>query len=186
MAVNIENVRKYLTYGNVYVGCAIPPPNCSLLDYASNGVPSGGTDIGATQGETIFTYTPTFEAIDVDQSVAPIKPYLTSEEMTLSFSMAEPTITRLPIALGTSLYSPTTLHLGGNLTVTGACVCVVAEQPNNKGTYVAAMLYNALGQGISRSFKRGQATIVDVELRAFAMTDDLARLGQYAEGVCGS
>jgi len=195
MAISVDNIKKYISHGEVYVGCAVPPEGTSMFGYASSGVPSGGTHIGATQGETTFTYTPTIEGIEIEQSGVPVAPHIVSEELTITFTCLEPTVSRMQDAFGSGgVWGPTAgtgagdvIRLGGLTDVTGQCVAVIAEQPNNKGKYVGAMIYNAISDGgVTRSFKRGEPAAVEFTLKSFPRTADLNRAdgeqaGQYAQ-----
>lgn len=195
MSVSVENIRKYLQYANVYVGCAVPPPGHSMFEYASAGVPSGGTDIGATQGESTFTYTPTIEGVEIEQSPIPVAPHIASEEATITFTCLEPTASRILDAIGsggvqgtvTGTGAGTVIRMGGLTDVTGQCVALIAEQPNNRGKYVGCMIYNAISDaGLTRPFKRGEASAVEFTMKSFPRTADLDRtegeqLAQYAE-----
>ena len=195
MATNVDNIKKYISHGEIYVGCSVPPEGESLFKYATDGVPSGGTHIGATQGESTFNYTPTIDGIEIEQSGVPVAPHITSEELTLTFTCLEPVIGRMRDAIGSGgSYHPITgtgaghtISIGGLTDVTGQCVAIVAEQPNNKGKYVGAMIYNAISDaGVARSFKRGEPAAVEFTLMSFPNTDHLTRTageqsGQYAE-----
>ncbi len=195
MAITVTNIEKYITFGRVYIGCAVPPPGHSLFEYASGGVPSGGTDVGATQGETIFTYKPTVEGVEIEQSAVPVAAHITAEEATLSFTCTEATASIIKAAIGsggvqgtvTGTGAGTVIRFGGITAVTGQCVAVIGEQQTNRGKYVGGMLYNAINDaGLERPFKRGKETLIKFTFKSFPSTSDLSRaageqVGQWAE-----
>jgi len=192
MPISVSSIEKYINFARVYVGCAVPPPGKSMFTYATNGVPSGGIDVGATQGESKFTYKPTIEGVDVEQAPVEVAPHITKEECTIEFTCLEATAARIKDALGSGAVSgtdgtSTVIRFGGITAVTGQAVALVAEQATNPGKYVGCMIYNAVNDaGLERTFKRGKETLVKFTFKGMPSTADLNRgageiLGQYAE-----
>lgn len=192
MAINTVNIQKYMNYARVYVGCSLPPPGTSFLAYDSLGVPSGGTDVGATQGEAKFTYKATIEGVDIEQSTNPVAPHITTEEATITFTVAEATAANIYAAIGAGgVYGTTatgpTIRFGGITASSGTCVALVGEQATSPGKYYGGMLYTAVNDaGLERTFKKGKESVISFTFKSFPTTTDLGRpageqLGQWAE-----
>jgi len=188
MAVTEANLLRKIKGGNVYTSCTVP--DAYGAPTLTAGVPAGGTDIGATIGETTFTYNATIETVEIEQSTSQIAPHVTQEEASLAFTIAESTAANLKLALsqthiaevvsGTNTYS--VMHLGGNIDVTGNCVAVVAEKANVPGQYYGGMLYNAyISEAVGIIHKRSQVQQIQVTLAGSALLtrSDGDRLGQY-------
>ena len=209
MSVTISNVCQYISHGNVYVGAQIPPDLNSLGQayfLGANGergsltcvagVPSGGTDVGATSGETTYRYNATVEDVDIEQSTTGVCAHVTEEEATLEFTVAEATAQNIKRAMsqgflrdftGPGALTGKVISVGGLTAVTGESICVISEKKEDPGRFVGAMIYNAYNDaGLERSFKKGEATLVSMTFRGLATTATLARsagdrLGQYFE-----
>jgi len=193
MGISITNIEQYIAAGRVYVGAVVPAPLASVGDtLSSDGVPSGGTDVGATSGETVFRYSATVETVDIEQSTFGVAPHVTAEEATLEFTVAEPTAENIKRAIGQGFLRDAAgggkvISMGGLTAITGTSICVVAPLKKTPGKYCGAMLYNAYNDaGLERRFKRGEATLVRMTFRGVATTETLARpegdqLGQYFE-----
>ena len=198
MSLSIQNIEQYIAPGRIYVGAQVPAPLHSLGEPAhlsSSGVPSGGVDVGATQGEAIYRYSATVETVDIEQSTFGVAPHVTAEEATLEFTVAEATAENIKRAIGQTFLRDFThgsktgkvMSIGGLTAVTGTSICIIAEKKKDPGHYVGAMLYNAYNEaGLERRFKRGEATLVHMTFRAVATEDLLERpagdqLGQLFE-----
>jgi hypothetical protein len=195
MAVTIANIQKYIGAGKIYVNCAVPPPGASWLQYASNGVPSGGTEIGATQGESKFTYKATVEGVDIEQSFFVVAPHITAEDATITCNCLEPTVANVKLAMGGSVMqgtvtgtgAGTAIRFGGVSSTSGQCVCVVAEQATNPGKFYGGMIYTAVNDsGLERPFKKGKEVGLGFTFKSFPSTSDLSRpngeiCGQWSE-----
>ena len=209
MAVTVDNICQYIKEGRVYVGAQIPAALHSLGEAyhlgangergsltAVAGEPTGGTDVGATSGETTFRYTATVETVDIEQSAYPVCPHVTEEACSLEFTVAEATAANIARAIGQGFLRDFTgpsaltgkvISVGGLTSVTGQSVCVIAEKANQPGRYLGAMIYNAHNNaGLERRWKRGEVTLVTMTFDGAATSDLLLRpegdqLGQYFE-----
>ncbi len=199
MSVTINNICAYISPGNVYVGAQVPAPLHSLGEEAhlsADGVPSGGTHVGATTGEAVYRYSATVETVDIEQSTFGVCPHVTAEEATLEFTVAEATAENIKRAIGQGFLRDFTgpdsltgkvISVGGLTDVTGTSICVISEKKNDPGRYCGAMIYNAYNDaGLERRFKKGEATFITMTFRGIASTATLDRpagdqLGQYFE-----
>jgi hypothetical protein len=198
MAVNTINIQKYMGPGKVYLNCYIPPVGTNFFQYATNGVPSGGVDIGATQGESTFNYQLTVESLQTESSGLPLMPYGTDESASITFACAEPVAERMRTAIlagtlrtpqwnGNSSGASVTFGGGGTIYASGQCLTLVAERGDCPGKYVGVMLYNAIDiAGLTRSFKKGKEAIVQFTFQSFPTVADYARgngeiVGQFSE-----
>jgi len=188
MAVTETNLLMKIKGGNIYTGCTLPAAYSAPALTA--GVPAGGTDVGATIGESTFQYTANIEVVDIEQTTAKVAPHVVDEEIQLSFTMAELTATNLKTALSQTHEATVTvgadtfsvMHLGGNIDVTGSCICVVSEKANQPGKFYGAMIYNAyIADSVSIAHKRGEVAQVEVTMAGSALLtrSDGDRLGQY-------
>jgi hypothetical protein len=187
MAVTEANLLRKIKGGNVYTGCTLP--TAYGVPTLTAGVPAGGTDIGATIGETVFTYNASIETVEIEQTTSRVAPHVTNEEVQMTFTIGETTADNLKVALSqthvaTVVNSGTysVLHLGGHIDVTGNCVAVVAEKSNQPGLYYGGMIYNAYIAGaVNVSHKRSQVQQISVTLAGSALLtrSDGDRLGQY-------
>jgi hypothetical protein len=184
MAVTEANLLRKIRGANIYFDCTVP--SAWTAPTLTAGVPAGGTDIGATIGETTWTYSPNIETVEIEQDTAMIAPHVVSEEMGLQFTIAETTAANLVRALSQTFErtsgSFTVMNLGGNIDVTGRCVAAVAEKSNQPGLYYGAMLYNAyIASEVSIPHKRGEVNQVQVTLAGSSLLtrEQGDRLGQY-------
>jgi len=186
MAVSETAILRKIKGANIFVDCTVPdsytPPTLAA------GVPAGGTDVGATIGESIFNYNATIELVDVEQSAAKIAPHVTEEAISMTFSMAEVDVDNLVFHLGqTFSYVEgdfSVMPLGGYIDVTGHCVACVAEKANDPGKYYGGMIYSAYTDGDRAvRHKRGEVSPVEVTLMGIALLSRDAgdQLGQYFE-----
>ena len=191
MAVTEANLLRKIKGGNVYTNCTVP--TAYGVPTLTAGVPAGGTDVGATIGETTFTYNATIETVEIEQSTSRIAPHVTEEAASLAFTIAETSVVNLQLALsqthtasvvsGSNTYS--VFHLGGNIDVTGNCVAVVAEKANVPGQYYGGMIYNGyISDAVPIPHKRSEVQQIKITLAGSALLtrSDGDRLGQYFDG----
>lgn len=184
MAVTEANLLRKIKGAVVYFDCTVP--SVWTAPTLTAGVPAGGTDVGATIGETTFTYAPNIETVEIEQTTAMIAPHVINEEVSLQFTMAETTAANLVRAFSQTFErtsgSFTVMNLGGNIDVTGRCVAAVAEKSNQPGLYYGAMLYNAyLSSDATVAHKRGEVNVVEITLNGSALLtrEEGDQLGQY-------
>lgn len=188
MAVNENNLLQKIKGAHVYTGCTLPPSygGPTLV----GGEPAGGTDIGATIGESVYQFNATIETVDIEQTTAQVAPHVTAEAVQMTFTIAEVTADNLKIALsqthksevivGSDTYD--VMHLGGHVDVTGNCVALVAEKANQPSKFYGGYIYNAfVAAETSIPHKRGTVAQVSVTLGGSALLSrsDGDRLGQY-------
>lgn len=184
MTVEAGNITKYISAGRIYVGCTAP--STWAAPTLTDGIPADGTDLGATQGETVFTYNPNIELVEIEQVSSGVAPHVTLEELQMTCTLAESDADRVKEALGqTFVRSDGTnkvLHLGGNIEVTGQGIAVVGPLVGNPGKYSGGMIYNAYVAGEAPvSWQRGAERTISI---TFGGAGDPSReegdqLGQY-------
>ena len=190
MALNAANVR--VGAGRIYMG--VTPPAAGAALNISNGVPSTGTEVGLTEGESVFTYEVTYFEVMAEQSLAAVEVFATEESAQIEFTMKEYTQANINDFLAamvatTNVAAPgdaTTMdiHEGGRILglaagageVTLQAVVLVAPIPNTSGvdqrfTYV---LLNQAYQSESAAamYTKASDTLLKVTFKAIA---DLAR-----------
>lgn len=184
MAVSELNLLRKIKGANVYVGCTVPA--AYGVPTFTAGVPAGGTDLGATMGESVYEYNANIETVEIEQSTSRIAPHVVEETIQLTFTMAETPANNLVTALSQTFEATvgnySVMHLGGNIDVTGRCVAVVAEKSNQPGLYYGGMIYNAyIAESVSIPHKRSEVQQIALTLAGSALLtrSDGDRLGQY-------
>lgn len=184
MAVTEANLLRKIKGANVFVGCT--EPNAWSAPTLTAGAPAGGTDVGATMGETIFTYNASIEPVEIEQTTALVAPHVVSEAVQMTFTMAETTATNLKEALSQTFAFTdgnfTVLPLGGFVDVTGQCVICIAEKANVPGKYYGGVIYNAyIAAEAGIPHKRGVVQQVSMTLAGSAVLtrNEGDQLGQY-------
>src|SRR5690349_3155065 len=103
MAANLTTIQRYTLGGHIYFGVTTPA-NKTLMTHTA-GVPTGGTDAGATVGVATAEYRPTIQMTDIEQVFGMVAPRMTAEDMTLKFTVVEATYTNIGLALTTGTQS---------------------------------------------------------------------------------
>jgi hypothetical protein len=173
MAVSTTNVRRYTTAGNVYFGVTKPADRVLMTHTA--GVPTGGTDVGATIGAATFEYRPTINTTDIEQAYGGIAPYVGSESATLRFTCAEATYQNIQRALQQASYASDAdqdvLKVGGNPDVVATCVAIISRHAD-QARYSWACAYSVVSmEGGSIPYKRGEPRQIAVTLNLLADVD---------------
>ena len=163
MALNAANVR--VGAGRVYMGTS-PPTAGQHINLPGTGIPATGTEVGLTEGESVFTYEVTYFEIMAEQSLGAVEVFATEESAQLEFTMKEYIQANIEdffnTMLGTSVdAAPTTpgtpftdIYEGGRILglaavageVTLQSCLLVAPIPNTSGVaqrYTYVMLYTA-------------------------------------------
>jgi hypothetical protein len=185
MAVSITQVSRYSTAGNVYVGVTTPADQVIMTHTA--GAPLGGTDVGATIGESTVEYRPTIATVDIEQAFGGVAPRLTAEACTLKFTCGESTHTNLRLAMqqGTATTDGTHNYLtaGGKTGVVGQCVAIISKQADTP-QYNWVCVYNAVSMdGLSLTYKKSATRQIGVTMTALSDANRTAgdQLFQYVE-----
>lgn len=190
MALNAANVR--VGAGRIYMG--VTPPAAGAALNISNGVPSSGTEVGLTEGESVFTYEVTYFEVMAEQSLAAVEVFATEESAQIEFTMKEYTqanINDFLVAMVATANvaapgdaSTMDIHEGGRILglaagageITLQAVVLVAPIPNTSGvdqrfTYV---LLNQAYQSESATamYTKSSDTLLKVTFKAIA---DLTR-----------
>jgi len=184
MAVTEANLLRKIKGANIYVGCTAPSDFSAPTLTA--GVPAGGTDVGATMGESTFNFNANIELVEIEQTTARVAPHVVEETVGMSFAIGETTVENLKEALSQTFAHTdgdfTVLTLGGYTEVTGQCVAIVAEKANIPGKYYGAMIYNAfIASEVNIPHKRGEVQSVEITLGGSSVLTRAEgdQLGQY-------
>ena len=184
MAVTEANLLRKLKGANIYAGCDLP--NAFSAPTLTAGVPGGGTDIGATMGESTFAYNASIELVEIEQATGRVAPHVVEETVQMSFTIGEATSANLKLALSQTFAHTdgdfSVMTLGGYVDVTGQCVALVAEKSNLPGNYYGAMIYNAyIASEVSVPHKRGVPQAIEVTLGGSSLLtrDEGDQMGQY-------
>lgn len=184
MAVTEANLLRKIKGANIYYGCDLPTAFGEISLTA--GEPAGGTDFGATIGESTFVHNANIELVDIEQASAMVAPHVTAESIGMTFKIAETTALNLREAFSqTFVQTGTTydvMHLGGFTAVTGQCFALVAEKASDPGKYYGGMIYSAyVANETSIAHKRGEVQQVEITLAGAAVLtrSEGDQLGQY-------
>lgn len=190
MALDPTKIR--VAAGRLYANVTAPAAFTPLALTA--GVPATGTEMGLTQGESVFTYEVTYDEELADQVLSPVAVFATQEQMQLEFTLLEYAAANLQDALqqvkltsneGTAPKTDTFTF--GTTSPTGAAVALqsivlVSSIPGtNPQRYTIVMLYQAYQQAPSvMRYTREGSTIMKCTFRAMPLMSrsDQDLLGQ--------
>lgn len=194
MALNAANVR--VGAGRVYMGTT-PPTAGQHINLASTGIPGSGTEVGLTEGESVFTYEVTYFEVMAEQSLAAIEVFATEESAQLEFTMKEYVqaniedffvsmlatgVDAAPTDGGTPVF--TDVYEGGRILglaagageITLQSVVLVAPIPNTSAVaqrYTYIMLFQAYqSEAAAARYTKSGDTMLKVTMKAIA---DLTR-----------
>lgn len=85
MALDPTKIR--VAAGRLYAN--VTPPSSGSPLALTTGVPASGTEMGLTQGESVFTYEVTYDEELADQVLSPVGVFATQEQMQLEFTLLE-------------------------------------------------------------------------------------------------
>lgn len=165
MAINQQTITRNIGPANIYVDCT-KPAALTPIALGAGGVPTGGRDLGATQGESTFRYTPTIEGVEAEQVFGLLAPHMVREDAQITCTLLEATYENLLVAFsqgtGTTGGGVNRIGFGGKTDVPRRCVALVAKSAD-QDTYDVAVLYDAIAmQGVTLPKQRGQPTRVQV------------------------
>lgn len=140
------------------------------------GVPSTGTELGLTNGDTLFTYEAKKSEIQAEQYYAGVDVFLTQEAAKLSFTAQEATVVALKTALDNiGQYSDGTKDAFYAGSGSGAFACyktsvmLTARQRVNPAKFIVIMMYLAYpSKGLNFPFSRTKPAMSPVEFTALA------------------
>ncbi len=168
------------TTKNILVGAA----SMSLSD------DSGTTwkDIGYTQDGVKLEYSATFQDIEVDQELLPVKKVKTSEKISITVNMAEATLENYRIALGlpdTALTTDTTaktktLTLLPNFTLPEHQVKLVGKNPDGLDRTVTIFRVVSTGN-VSTAYTKNGVQLIPVTLEALATDTEPKQYGTIVD-----
>lgn len=193
MALNAANIR--VGAGRVYMGTT-PPAAGNALDLTASGVPPSGTEVGLTEGESVFTYEVTYFESMAEQSLAAVAVFATEESAQLEFTMKEYVQANIEdffaSMLSTTVGAPgnpgpaggTDIYEGGRILgqaagageVTLQSCVLVAPIPNTSGVaqrYTYVMLYQSYqSEAAAIRYTKAGDSLMKVTMKAIA---DLTR-----------
>ncbi len=167
----------------LFVGVTAPasgaPP--TFLTHTA-GVPATGTEIGLTNGDTVFSYEATKSEIQAEQFYAGVDVFLTQEKCKLTFTAQEATVIALKTAfdnIGQFTDGTKEAFYAGSGSGAFAClkqtVVVTARQRVNPAKYLLIMMYLAYpSKGMNFPFSRTKPGMSQVEFTALADTSRTA------------
>lgn len=163
----------------LFVGVTAPvtgtPP--TLMAH-TDGVPASGTDVGATQGDTILRVKATKKAIEAEQSLAPVDVMTISEMSEIEFTCLEHVHVAILRALdnvGTVSDGSKDLYYWGNGTSILAprteAVMITSRQRNAPTKFIVTVLYKVFfDNGLELPFKRNGESMFKHKVIALADT----------------
>lgn len=174
----------------IFLGVTLPasgaPP--TLMGHTA-GVPSTGTEVGLTEGDTILTITSDKTEIMAEQFYAPVEVFLTDQKAVVSFTAKESTVIGLRAAfdnIGQATTVTEDLFYFGSGAGAFAClkqsVFLSARRRDNPAKYIIVCLYNAYAsKPLTYTFSRTKQATYPVELTALAVVTRTAGdcIGQF-------
>lgn len=174
----------------IFLGVTLPasgaPP--TLMGHTA-GVPSTGTEIGLTEGDTVLEVNSTLATIEAEQFYAPVEAYLQMQTAKVSFTAKESTVIALRASLGgigqTTTGTEDLFYFGsgaGAFAVLKQSVFLSARRRDNPAKYIIVCLYNAYAsKPFTYTFSRKKEATYPVELSALAITSRTAGdcIGQF-------
>lgn len=171
--------RIHVGPARIFVGVTAPTsgaPPTALTHTA--GVPATGTEIGLTNGDTVFTYEAKKTEIAAEQYYAGVDVFLTQESAKVTFTAQESTVIALKQsfdAIGQFSDGTGDLFYGGSGSGAFAClkqtVVLTARQRVNPAKYIIIMLYVAYpSKGLNYAFSRTKPAMNPVEFSGLADT----------------
>lgn len=169
--------RIHVGPARIFAGVTAPasgaPP--TFLAHTA-GVPATGTEIGLTNGDTVFTYEAKKNEIQAEQFYAGVDVYLTQESAKVTFMAQESTVVALKASFDSiGQFSDGTkdaFYAGsgsGAFTCLKQTIVLTARQRVNTAKYILIMLYVAYpSKGLNYPFARTKPAMTAVEFTALA------------------
>lgn len=163
----------------IFVGVTNPTSGAPPTKIAHTaGVPASGTEIGLTEGDTVFEYTAEKNPITAEQYYAPVDCYLTQEMCKATFTAKESIVAALRSAfdnVGQVSTVTEDLFYGGQGSGAFAClkqsVFLSARQRVDPSKYIIVLIYKAYSsKNLAYTFSRTKEATYPVELTGLADT----------------
>jgi hypothetical protein len=182
--------RIHLGAARIFVGgtaatTGTPPTYTTHTD----GVPSGFTEMGLTQGTAIFGYKPTEKKIRAEQALGPVGTFTVSEDAFVECTVLEQTYTTLQRAFNNvgkeSTGSGEAFYFGGGTAILSPlqqCVILTARQPAAPTKFIVVQLYKcSMPNGYEVPFGRENESAYKLRFEAIqVMTRDAGdQMGYY-------
>jgi hypothetical protein len=177
MAIDVTKV--HVGAARIFAGITNPatgtPP--TLMTH-TDGVPATGTDLGATEGDCVFTYVAEKTEILAEQYLGPIDVYVGSEMASLVFSMKEHNYTAMKLAfdnVGSVDDSNKTLFYGGGgtsiLAPTTQALMFTSRIRNAPTKFHVGVMYKVYSmKGYKGILSKKNPAHIDVEIRGLVDT----------------
>lgn len=144
------------------------------------GVPGSGTEVGLTQGDTVFTYKAEKKYVEAEQALGKVQAFTISEMAAIECTMLEQTYFTLQQAFDNvgkeSISGGDAFYFGGGtaiLTPTQQCVMFTAIDPLNPTKFRVVQLYKvSMPNGMEIPFSRTKESVYKVR---FEGLQDLTR-----------
>ena len=171
--------RIHVGPARIFVGVTNPTTGTPPTFVAHTaGVPATGTEIGLTNGDTVFEYTADKDEIQAEQYYAGVDVFLKQESAKVSFTAQEMTVVALKAAFdnigqftdGTkeAFYAGSS---SGAFAALKQSVMITARQRVNPAKYLVILMYLAYpSKGLNIPFGRTKPAMSPVEFTALADT----------------
>jgi hypothetical protein len=169
--------RIHVGPARLFVGVTAPASGAPPTFVAHTaGVPATGTEIGLTNGDTVFTYEATKSEIQAEQYYAGVDVFLTQEKAKITFTAQEATVVALRAAfdnIGQFTDGTKEAFYAGSGSGAFAClkqtVMLTARQRVNPAKYLVLMMYLAYpSKGMNFPFSRTKPGMSPVEFTGLA------------------
>jgi len=169
--------RIHVGPARLFVGVTAPASGAPPTFVAHTaGVPATGTEIGLTNGDTVFTYEATKSEIQAEQYYAGVDVFLTQEKAKITFTAQEATVVALRAAfdnIGQFTDGTKEAFYAGSGSGAFAClkqtVMLTARQRVNPAKYIVIMMYLAYpSKGMNFPFSRTKPGMSPVEFSGLA------------------
>lgn len=171
--------RIHVGPARIFVGVTNPASGAPPTFVAHTaGVPATGTEIGLTNGDTLFTYEAKKAEVEAEQYYAGVDVYLQQESAKLSFTAQESTVVALKAAfdnIGQFTDGTKEAFYAGSGSGAFAClkqsVMITARQRVNPAKYLIILMYVAYpSKGLNYPFGRTKPAMSPVEFTSLADT----------------
>lgn len=177
MAIDVTKIE--VGASRIFAGITNPttgtPP--TLMGH-TDGVPASGTDIGATEGDCVFTFVAEKTEIMSEQYLAPVDVYVGSEMASLTFQMKEHNYTAMKLAfdnVGSVSDANKILFYGGGgtsiLAPTTQAIMFTARRRSAPTKFFVGVIYKAYSiKGYAAPFSKKNTSMMNVEIRGLVDT----------------
>lgn len=172
MAQNSANI--HISAGRIFIGVTPPatgaPP--TWLTH-TDGVPATGTEVGHTEGDSVFTYKPTKAEVVSEQALGPVDAFVTDEMAQLTFTAQERVFTTLQAALDNIGNVNDVTRMGfyaGNgaslINIFTTCVVLTSRRRDATTKFEVLVIYKAYSvEGVALTYSRTKPSTYAVTLK---------------------